>query len=274
MSASMRRGAETDLATSTASGRNDALWRPAAAFAICLVGSLGLVAYGLVSEHGIAISLLLGYLVALGLVAGLVAPSLAGFGSALAGGWIGLLGYAIVYSIVNADMAEAGFYNTTGIFLAAVVVPLTVAPGFLPGALVARWSRGGGSRRSRVPIAVGVIVLLAVVGAVSASAAGGSADVDSVTVSVGTKIVTYTDAICDELEVGVLDISAGDGEGAWVALTIPTGGGVPNIVGAIDGVEWHVTENAQATVNADMTGTFSGRDTVIDADIMGSFACH
>lgn len=197
------------MATSSASGRN-ALRRLGAAFAVCLVGSLGLVAYGL-SIGALEITLWLVCLVALGLEAGLVAPSLAGFGSALAGGWIGLVGYAIVYSIVNADMAEAGFYNNQGIILAAVLVPLTVAPGFLPGALVARWSRGGGSRRSRIPVVVGLLVLLGAVGALAADAMGLSEGWGSVTVTVGTKTVAYRNAACEELIDGWLDIDAGNG---------------------------------------------------------------
>jgi hypothetical protein len=155
----------------------------------------------------VEITLLLGYLVAMGLVAGLVAPSLAGFGSALAGGWIGFVGAAIVYSIVNADMPEAGFYNNLGILLAVVGVPLTVAPGFLPGALVARWSRGGGSRRAWVPVVVGLFVLLGAVGALAANGQDLSAGLGSVTVTVETKTVTYSNAVCGELDAGgVLDI--------------------------------------------------------------------
>lgn len=73
------------MATRTATRRNEALRRLGAAFAVCLLGSLGLIAYGL-SIGALEITLLVGYLIALGFEAGLVAPSLAGLGAALAGG--------------------------------------------------------------------------------------------------------------------------------------------------------------------------------------------
>lgn len=38
-------------------------------------------------------------------------------GSALAGGWVGLVGAAIANSIVIADVAEAGYYNNLGMII-------------------------------------------------------------------------------------------------------------------------------------------------------------
>ena len=174
---------------------------------------------------------------------------------------------------MNADIAEAGFYINIGIILAAVGVPLTVAPGFLAGALVARWSRAGGSRRSRVPMVVGLLVPLGAVGALAADAMRLFDGGGSVTVTVGSETVTYRHAGCGELVDGWLDVDAGDGGSATVYLSIPTGAGVPELGGAIGGTQWHVTENPTATINADGTGMFSGRDAVRDVEVSGVFTC-
>jgi hypothetical protein len=122
------------------------LARPAAAFAACLAGSIGLVAYALVSESALALEVLVGSLVVLGIVAGILAPSWRGLLAALAGGWIGLLGYGVVYAATHADEAEAAFTQGTYIILATVLVPVAIGPGVLVGATVV-WGTAAVRRR-------------------------------------------------------------------------------------------------------------------------------
>jgi hypothetical protein len=125
------------MATVGTTRRGHGLRRLAAAFGVCLVGSIAIVAYGLTNGGAITTDVLLGSLAVCGLIAGLVAPSVGGGVAALAGGWIGLVGYAVVYSIGHADLAEAGLHSAAAA-LFAVIVPIGAGPGFLVGAVVAR----------------------------------------------------------------------------------------------------------------------------------------
>jgi len=97
---------------------------------------------------------------------------------------------------------------------------------------------------------------------------------DTVGVTVGTHRAGFAGVICQELGNGQLSVSSGDlNEGEAFALVFRSDGTVSSLFGALRGVIWKVTQNPQGTLNADKSGTFSGKDAISGADVSGTFAC-
>jgi hypothetical protein len=159
----------------------------------------------------------------------------------------------------------------------------TVLLGWLPVYLALK-ARAEGSRRAWMPLAGGLAVLVAAAAAFAAYAAPESSGQSepigapapfsaTVTVTVGTRTVTYPDGDCAPMHG--MTIRAGDPLTDGVDLVIPSdGGGEVVVYGAIEGVAWEITDNPQSTGNGDGSGTFSGKDAISGADVTGTFACE
>ena len=97
----------------------------------------------------------------------------------------------------------------------------------------------------------------------------------TVSLSVGDHGAGFVDVLCQDLRDGELSITSGDPiEGDWFTLVFRPDRTVSSLSGALRGVGWEVTQNAQGTLNADMSGTFSGTDAISGADVSGTFACE
>jgi hypothetical protein len=80
--------------------------------------------------------------------------------------------------------------------------------------------------------------------------------------------------ICQETGNGQLSVRSGDlNEGEAFVLLFRSDGTVPSLSGALRGIIWKVTQDPQGTLNADRSGTFSGKDAISGADVSGTFAC-
>jgi hypothetical protein len=96
----------------------------------------------------------------------------------------------------------------------------------------------------------------------------------SVAVEVGTHGAGFAELICEETSSG-LNVHSGDmTDGELIVLVFRPDGTVSSLYGALRGVIWTVTENPQGTLNADRSGTFSGKDAISGADVSGNFACE
>ena len=106
-----------------------------------------------------------------------------------------------------------------------------------------------------------------------APSVGSLSGAGTVTVTVGTKTVTYTNAMCQDVGSGQVGIGAGDVNQDGVGLVIPPNGGDATLAGSIGGAIWAVTQSPQSTLNADRSGTFSGKDAMSGSDVSGTFVC-
>jgi hypothetical protein len=96
----------------------------------------------------------------------------------------------------------------------------------------------------------------------------------TVGLAVGDHGAGFAGVICQELGNGQLSVSSGDpNDGEFVALVFRSDGTVSSLSGALRGVFWKVTQDPQGTLNADTSGTFSGKDAIGGADVSGTFAC-
>lgn len=97
----------------------------------------------------------------------------------------------------------------------------------------------------------------------------------TLSVTVGTHGAGFAGVICQDLGNGQLSVRSGDlNEGEAFALVFRSDRTVSSLSGALRGVIWKVTRNPQGTLNADKTGTFSGKDAISGADVSGTFACE
>lgn len=97
---------------------------------------------------------------------------------------------------------------------------------------------------------------------------------NTVSVTVGTHGAGFTGVICQTLVNGQLSVLRGDpADGESVALVFRSDGTPSSLSGALRGVSWKVTQNPQGTLNADKSGTFSGKDAASGANVSGTFAC-
>ena len=69
-------------------------------------------------------------------------------------------------------------------------------------------------------------------------------------------------------------MSGDPNDGDAVALVFRSDGTASSLSGVIRGVIWKVTQNPQGTLNADKSGTFSGKDAIGGANVSGTFACQ
>jgi hypothetical protein len=96
----------------------------------------------------------------------------------------------------------------------------------------------------------------------------------TVAVEVGTHGAGFAVVVCQDLANGELSISSGDmADGELFVLVFRSDRTVSSLSGALRGVIWEVTQDPQGTLNADQSGTFSGKDAISGADVSGTFAC-
>jgi hypothetical protein len=96
----------------------------------------------------------------------------------------------------------------------------------------------------------------------------------TVGLTVGTHGAGFAGVVCQDLGNGLLSVRSGDLNGGEAfALVFRSDGTVSSLSGALRGVVWEVTQNPQGTLRADRSGTFSGKDAIVGADVAGTFAC-
>ncbi len=222
------------------------------------------------------------WLVAAGAIAAAIDRHLRSYFLAVGGALVTVLAYIVWYFQFHEPTGFDFLWPVIPLLVLIVAVP-AVLLGWLPVHLALK-ARARGSRRAWVPLAGGLAVLMAAATASAALTAPESAGQSepigapapfsaTVTVTVGTKTVTYPDGDCSPMHG--MTLRAGDHLANGVGLSIPSdGGGKVVVYGAIRGVAWEITENPQWTFNGDgSSGTFSGKDAISGADVMGIFAC-
>ena len=95
----------------------------------------------------------------------------------------------------------------------------------------------------------------------------------TISVTVGTQGAGFADAICEDQTNGQLSVLGGTAGDDAIALVFRADGTASSLSGEMRGVRWKVTQNPQGTLNADRSGTFSGKDAISGADVSGTFAC-
>ena len=91
-------------------------------------------------------------------------------------------------------------------------------------------------------------------------------------VTLGSKFEDEGSVTCQSTGDGQLSIGY-DVDSDSLSLVFRSGGTVSSLSGAHRGVIWKVTESPLGTLNADKSGTFSGKDAISGAEVSGAFAC-
>ncbi len=94
----------------------------------------------------------------------------------------------------------------------------------------------------------------------------------TITVTVGVRGLGGA-VTCQALGDGGLSVLLPLSDGEAIALVFGPDGTVSSLSGSIRNVVWKVTQNPQGSLNADHSGTFSGKDAISGADVSGTFAC-